>query len=455
MLEDTTPGENYEYLISAAGKEPLGGGVSVGITTTLNNAYVAFEARPGPDWILCIISGGNLVAEDHLGAELDPRYPTAFTTIDRTASSSATLSDLSAIQYSSFDGAVTIDILNGVAGTAYNIGTLENPVNNIPDAITIANERGFEKFRIHGDLTLGAGDNVDGFEFEGHSPSKTSITILDAASVIGCEFKEATVNGTLDGNAVLERCVVNNLNYIEGSIENCTLIGIITLSGTKPTKIYNCFDGTPGYDNNPIIDCGGSGRGLTVGAFTGGIDIRNKTGSEIIDLNLLTGRIILQETVTNGTIYCRGIGRVIDNSTGTANVIDEALYIDDIKDLMNTIKDATLIKQGAIDSTSTTTIKFITTLTETTNSFWNRASLLFTSGQNAGQMRAIKNYSGITKQITLQTPLSFQPADGDTFSIIAGRKFLTPDVAELADAVVSEDIIKSIDKKTKLIPGLM
>jgi hypothetical protein len=94
-FEDTTPNEIYEFLIDAAGKEALGGTTSVGITATLNNAQIAFEARPGPNWILCTISGGNLVAEDDVGDPIDPRYPTAYTTIDRAASSSATLSDVS------------------------------------------------------------------------------------------------------------------------------------------------------------------------------------------------------------------------------------------------------------------------------------------------------------------------------------------------------------------------
>ncbi len=91
FLEDSEEGNNYDFLIDAAGKEPLGGTVSVGITATLNNAQIAFQARAGPNWVLCIISGGNIVAIDDVGAELDPRYPTAFVSVDRAASSSATL----------------------------------------------------------------------------------------------------------------------------------------------------------------------------------------------------------------------------------------------------------------------------------------------------------------------------------------------------------------------------
>lgn len=79
------------HLINAAGKEFLGGITYVGITATLQNAVLAFEARGGPAWELCIISGGNLVAVDGVGANIDPRLPTAFTSVDRSASSSATI----------------------------------------------------------------------------------------------------------------------------------------------------------------------------------------------------------------------------------------------------------------------------------------------------------------------------------------------------------------------------
>jgi len=48
-----------------------------------------------------------------------------------------------AIEYSSFGGGVTVDIINGVAGTIFPIGTKEAPVNNLSDALLIAEYRGF------------------------------------------------------------------------------------------------------------------------------------------------------------------------------------------------------------------------------------------------------------------------------------------------------------------------
>lgn len=92
--EDDLQNLIYEQLIRAAGKENLGDGVKVGITATLLNAVVAFEARPGPTYAQCRVSGGNLVAVDSNGLDISPIYPTAFTQVITTASSSATIANI-------------------------------------------------------------------------------------------------------------------------------------------------------------------------------------------------------------------------------------------------------------------------------------------------------------------------------------------------------------------------
>jgi len=94
---------------------------------------------------------------------------------------------------------------------------------------------------------------------------------------------------------------------------------------------------------------------------------------------------------------------------------------------------ATEVKQFTINDAAATTTKFITTLTETDNTFWPRAALLMTSGQSKGQIRGIKNYNGSTKEIQIQTPLSYAPANGDKAIILHARKFLTTDIVELRE----------------------
>ena len=104
-IEDDPPnGMQYERLIRSAGKELLGGGVAVGITSTLLNAKLAFAARPGPAFIQCVVSGGNLVAVDDLGDSISPIEPTAFTQVVTAASSSAVSLDIGALTLGEFVG---------------------------------------------------------------------------------------------------------------------------------------------------------------------------------------------------------------------------------------------------------------------------------------------------------------------------------------------------------------
>lgn len=326
--EDELTTLDIKKIASAAGKEDLGGGVSVGITMTLLDDWqLAFEARAGPTYIQCKVSGGNIVATNVSGAI----SPTAFTQVLVTASSSATQSDLSAIQYSSFGGGVSIDTVSGTAGTAYPIGTIESPVNNSTDAITIANSRGFEKLFVIGDLTLTTGDNVTGIEIHGQSPIKSTLTVDPAAVVTDCEFHTCTVTGTLDSNVSMYTCIIENLSYFEGYIMNCIIKGTLTLGGSSTTYLMNCSDGTPG-PINMTIDMGGSGRDLMATDHSGGITIKNLTGANKVVLNIDVGRIEIDSTVTAGEVWCRGIGTLLDNSGAGATIYDGVLSQECIAD---------------------------------------------------------------------------------------------------------------------------
>jgi hypothetical protein len=219
-LEDNVANMDNPFLISAGGKEALGGQVFVGITATLQNAQVAFEQRTtavsdgsatsttddtiltdlGADFVAdgvvrgsivhnhtdgssasvmivdsptslrvstltgglddtfesgdlydifltvqCNIAGGNLVALDSVGANLDPVFPTSYTQVIRTSSSSATLQELEAIQFGEYNYGVTVYPFSPYSGTEYPVGTARQPVNNFSDALLIAAEKGFIK----------------------------------------------------------------------------------------------------------------------------------------------------------------------------------------------------------------------------------------------------------------------------------------------------------------------
>ncbi len=236
---------------------------------------------------------------------------------------SAGMTSSPAIEYASFNGGVTIDINSGTSGTVYPIGTPRLPVNNVTDALLIAGYRGFTTFYVNGNITLDSGTDFEEMIFVGESTTKSVITISTDADVENCEFYDAEVTGILDGGNVLKHCLIGDLNYVNGYIEQCILkTGTITLGGSAEAHFLDCWSGVVG-SSIPIIDMGGSGQALGMRNYNGGIEIKNKTGNEKISIDLNSGQIILDSTVTNGEVIVRGIGKLIDNSTGLANVVSD------------------------------------------------------------------------------------------------------------------------------------
>ena len=87
------------YVLDNEGKFDLGTKLT-GISLRLVNAKLAFEARPGPTWAECTVTGGNLAAVNDLGAAVWPIYFTDYTSVTFE-------SDVSAALISGTGGALT------------------------------------------------------------------------------------------------------------------------------------------------------------------------------------------------------------------------------------------------------------------------------------------------------------------------------------------------------------
>jgi len=303
-------------IVSASGKEPLDVTTKVGLTVSLQNAQIGFEARSGPDWTICSLDGGNLVSFGTDGeTTIESLYATAFVSISKTSSSSATQTEQLDIQYTTYQNSVWVDIDSLQTGIEYPSGNREHPVNNIEDAVTIAHNKGFSTLQLLSDTTLDTGDNVEDFELTGRNPTQTAVTILDPADTLNCEITQCTLNGILDGGTTLTDCAVGILNYVNGSLHHCMLNNKITLGGSSVAHMHGCYSGVPGI-GTPELDCGGAGQSFALRAYDGGIKITNKTGPEAGSIDLNSGQIRLTSTITNGSIICRGTGKVIDDVTG-------------------------------------------------------------------------------------------------------------------------------------------
>lgn len=326
-------------LIDSSGLEALGGGTSVGITSTLQNALVAFEARPGLSYIQCSISGGNVVAIDNDGTYFKtPIHPTAFTQVVITASSSATTQSQAQLEYSTFNGGVTIDLIKGKAGVAYPRGTPGDPSNNVEDAHIIATDRGFVDFFIKGDLTLGAGDFSDGHRWVGTSKVSTLLTIESLANITTCIFENMSIQGVMDNEVDIINCLIKDISYFNGFISDSALAGTIVLGGGVSAHIYDCKSGLIN-NSSSVIDMGGAGQSLALRGHSGDMIIRNKIGSnDKADINITGGTILIDATVTTGPIIVQGTGRLIDNSTGKDAVVNELVNGADIANLQRVVE---------------------------------------------------------------------------------------------------------------------
>lgn len=237
---------------------------------------------------------------------------------------SAGLQNLDTLLASAYQDAVHVHTVNGQAGTSVPLGTRNSPVNNLNDAYDIADALGISTFILMNDQTI-PGDLVLG---EGHTfradNINTVITVPSGADVTDSVFENMTIEGTLDNNNTVDRCIVLDLGYLNGYIVNSGLIGTITIGGMDQLSIIDCESLIAGGVGTPTIDMGGSGNSLAVRGYNGGLKLMNCVSPAGISIDMDSGRVIVDPTVSGGDIYIRGVADVTDNSTG-GNIYDQTI----------------------------------------------------------------------------------------------------------------------------------
>ncbi|RLA58261.1 MAG: hypothetical protein DRQ89_15575 [Epsilonproteobacteria bacterium] len=300
-----------QFPIRAVGGDPLPGSKVLGDTYFIRSDWkiAPYEASHR------LRVNGNFYSEDGT-SPFNTTLGSYNIFLEQTVSSlvDSTVAQLSEIEHGTYNGGVTVDLLEIYSGTDYPTGTSRQPVNNLTDAITICLERGFGTFYILGDATLDTAIDFTSMVFVGESQTKTKITIDPAAIVANAEFYDAEITGTLDGNAKIKGCEITSLNYINGFVEQCVLSpGIILLGGGAAAHFLDCWSGVPGL-GTPVIDMGGSGQSLALRNYNGGISLRSKSGPESVSLDINSGTVILENTVTAGIIVARGVGKMVDEN---------------------------------------------------------------------------------------------------------------------------------------------
>jgi hypothetical protein len=280
----------------------LGGIEYARVIEMINGYSITFEDTGSPYAVSLAGSNNNILDVANLN------------NVAIRSNNSAGLMSMREIEYGAFDSCVTIDQMNGSAGTLYPKGTSRDPVNNLADAVSIANSRGFGTIHVRGSLLLDTGDNIEYFKLVGDNAMRSMILINPGAATAGVEIINAAVTGTLDGSAIIRESYVFDLAYVTGFLFNCQLGGTITLGGAVPASILQCFSSTDGV----TIDMGGTGHALNASSWSGSLRVSNKAGADACVIHMQTGDVILDATVTNGAgIHVGGVGNFTNESAVT------------------------------------------------------------------------------------------------------------------------------------------
>ena len=321
MLSDNA---KWAKAFRVTGGDPIGGGLFSPIFFFLVNGWTVRPDDTSGDHELTVSL--NLYSDP----DTAPRFTTVAGVTISNKTSDAAITNIDLLEFSSFQNMVTIDVIGGNPGTAFPRGTPQSPVNNLDDALTIAQNRGLGVLNIIGNFDFNGTQNISGYTIIGESRERTEITVASSVTISNVEFNNLTiVSGTLDGEAVAKDCTIINLDYVDGVIESCLLEGTITLGFGTTAHILDSWSGVVGT-NTPIIDMGGSGQSLTLRNYNGGIKIVNKTGPESVSIDMASGQVKLGADVTNGNIICRGVGTITEDLSAGATVVDQMLNINTI-----------------------------------------------------------------------------------------------------------------------------
>ena len=407
VADDSLENMDDEDIIASSGKQDLGGGVLVGISSTLDQAQVLFQATDPittgtvttgdtagvlltdtgadyvadgvkrGDWIVnftdqsvteilelidlnnlrtrglrngtdnqfdmsdaykiwpveeAVLGGGNTNAIDSIGDPISPTFPTFGRSFSRTSSSSATLQELEDIQNASYEGAIWIDEVNGVDGTAHPAGNRKNPVKTTASALTRAVAEGLRTLSFIGAAgTLGSGVDVSAYEVVGESAAQTTLTLVSGCITENTEFKNLELDGVADGALTIINCHVEDLSGIGSTVNESNFHNVIfepgtttlkTLAGSQQVNFIDCSSGSADEATPVIFDFGGAnGPPIVAQGWKGVATIQNCSDSNRkVSWGGDTGEINVDATITAGEMHFYGLLELNHTQTGTEDI---------------------------------------------------------------------------------------------------------------------------------------
>ncbi|NIX59164.1 MAG: hypothetical protein GWN14_25410, partial [candidate division Zixibacteria bacterium] len=205
---------------------------------------------------------------------------------------------------------IYIDTDNGVSGTGTDVGTPTNPVNNIDDAVTIANSRKLKTFYINGSLTLDR--NFSDWSFIGLGNHLNNNLSLGGYDVDNCLFKTLNLSGTMSGRIEAEKCGLGILAGLDGTFFDCGILNDFSVASGAVVILSNCFSEIAYGDESDITF--NSNAIVQLRNYSGGVEFRSFDSTNLASVDLDPGHLFINADCTGGSILVRGVGNITDNS---------------------------------------------------------------------------------------------------------------------------------------------
>ena len=204
--------------------------------------------------------------------------------------------------------------------TTFALGTKARPINNIGDAVTIANNRMIKRLMLLSSATVEADDNISQLSIETLGTMDIDVTLTAGCSADGAHFQNLNLEGELtNGDVILvDDCSIGNFEGFSG------IMNVVAFTQGSEISIgtwANILEGVAGGEptNEPEISINSSM--LTIAKYTGNLKIMNKTGANRTTIELEGGNIIFDATCVAGTIQLLGHGFIeADNSGAGCNI---------------------------------------------------------------------------------------------------------------------------------------
>jgi len=223
---------------------------------------------------------------------------------------------------------VYVDADSGKPGTAYPLGTINDPVDNIPDALSIANTYGMQKIHITNDIAVNDGVDVSGYTLIGSRSLGNSVIVESGAITDETYFENLTVSGVMGGAVRYTTCVLGSIQNFNGGAKNSLLTNDIVITGTGANYFTECDTYIDDSSQYKKINIGS--RRVNIIRCRGNYEIVNKTGTNTTAIDLVAGTVLIDSDCIAGEIFLDGIVHTIDNSAAgctvvTRNAIDNDL----------------------------------------------------------------------------------------------------------------------------------